>query len=137
MEQITVEDMKGLQYDSYNLQAAESLPVMLNLLASYGESSKEAQKYLTDLKSWDFFADPAKKGQTLYSIWFAETSESIWRELMEQGAPVVRPNNYQTIALMSASPEDTIFDVHMAVKNMDSLHGRLTRGGFPPPCASP
>jgi len=27
MDQITVEDMKALQYDSYNLQAAESLPV--------------------------------------------------------------------------------------------------------------
>ncbi len=114
MEQITVEDMKGLQYDSYNLQAAESLPVMLNLLASYGSSSKEAQKYLTDLKAWDFFADPAKKGQTLYSIWFAETAESIWRELIDQGAPVVRPNNYQTISLMRDTPEDAIFDVHMA-----------------------
>ena len=114
MEQITVDDMKALQYDSYNLQAAESLPVLLNLLADHGSSSKEAKKYLADLKAWDFFADPDKKGQTLYSIWFAETTESIWRELMEQGAPVVRPNNYQTIALMSASPEDSVFDVHMA-----------------------
>jgi penicillin amidase len=114
MEQITVEDMKGLQFDSYNLQAEESLPVMLNLLATYGSSSKEAQKYLTDLRAWDFFADPAKKGQTLYSIWFAETAESVWRELMDQGAPVVRPNNYQTIALMRDTPEDAIFDVHMA-----------------------
>lgn len=114
MDQITVEDMKALQYDSYNLQAAESLPVLLNLLAGYGASSKEAQKYLADLKAWDYFADPAKKGQTLYSIWFAETAESIWRELMDQGAPVVRPNNYQTIKLMRDTPEDAIFDVHMA-----------------------
>jgi hypothetical protein len=33
---------------------------------------------------------------------------------MDQGAPVVRPNNYQTIALMRDTPEDAVFDVHMA-----------------------
>uniref|UniRef100_UPI004048642C penicillin acylase family protein n=1 Tax=Algoriphagus sp. TaxID=1872435 RepID=UPI004048642C len=114
MEQITVDDMKALQYDSYNLQAAESLPILLNLLTGNTNSSKDAQKYLSDLKAWDYFADPNKKGQTLYSIWFAETVESIWRELMDQGSPVVRPNNYQTIALMRDNPEDEVFDVHMA-----------------------
>lgn len=114
MEQITVDDMKALQFDSYNLQAAESLPILLSLLTGNTNSSKDAQKYLSDLKAWDYFADPNKKGQTLYSIWFTETVESIWRELMDQGLPVVRPNNYQTIALMRDNPEDEVFDVHMA-----------------------
>ena len=114
MEQITVDDMKALQYDSYNLQAAESLPILLHLLTGNASSSEDAQKYLSELKAWDYFADPNKKGQTLYTIWFAETVESIWRELMDQGSPVVRPNNYQTIALMRDNPEDEVFDVHMA-----------------------
>jgi penicillin G amidase len=114
LNQITLEDMQALQFDSYNLQAAESLPVLINLLGNHQGGSTEAQKYLTEMKSWDFFADPAKPGQTLYSIWFAETAESIWRELVEQGAPVLRPNNYQTIELLSTSPEDEVFDVHMA-----------------------
>lgn len=111
LNQITVEDMKGLQFDNYNLQAAEALPVMINLLGTHQVESSEAEKYLNELKSWDYFADPSKKGQTLYSIWFAETAESIWRDLMKNEVPLVRPTNYQTIELMTGSPNDPIFDI--------------------------
>lgn len=110
MNQITVEDMKMLQFDDYNLQAAEGLPVLINLLGTYKTESPDAEKYLNELKSWDYFADPNQKGQTLYSIWSAETFESIWREFMN-GAPVVRPNSYQIVELLTKSPKDSIFDV--------------------------
>jgi penicillin amidase len=111
MSQITVDDMKSLQFDSYNLQAAEALPMMLNLLGTYQAESAEADKYVKELRSWDYFADPNKKGQTLYSIWFSETSESIWKELLESKVPVVRPNSYQTIDLISNFPNDSLFDI--------------------------
>jgi penicillin G amidase len=111
MEQITVDDMKALQFDDYNLQAAEGLPVMINLLGTYKSDSPEGEKYLKELKSWDFYADPNQKGQSLYSIWASETFESIWRELTAGKAPVVRPNSYQTIDLLTNSPSDSIFDV--------------------------
>ncbi len=111
MEQITVEDMMGLQFDDYNLQAAEALPVLIRLLGTYKSDSPEAEKYLQELKSWDFFADPNQKGQTLYSIWSSETFESIWRELSESKAAVVRPSSYQTVELMAKSEQDSIFEV--------------------------
>lgn len=111
MSQITVDDMKALQFDNYNLQAAEALPVLINLLGTYQAESAEAEKYLKELRSWDFFADPNKKGQTLYSIWIAETSESIWSQLMKNEVPLQRPNSYQTIDLMANAPNDTIFDL--------------------------
>ena len=83
MTQITVEDMKALQFDNYNLQAAEALPLMLELLgASVGDSSRE-KEILDELRYWDYFAEPNKKGKTLYSIWFSEFMESVLRELME------------------------------------------------------
>ncbi len=111
MSQITVDDMKALQFDNYNLQASESLPAMLELLSGYGEEPSVTEKIMNELRSWDYFADPNKKGQTLYSIWFSEFMESVWKELMENGAPVVRPNAFQTISLMVNSPEDSIFDL--------------------------
>ncbi|GAB3218717.1 penicillin acylase family protein [Algoriphagus aestuariicola] len=111
MEQITVEDMMGLQFDDYNLQAAEALPILIRLLGTYKADSPEAEKYLQELKSWDFFADPNQKGQTLYSIWSSETFESIWRELLESKAAVVRPSSYQTVELMAKSEQDSIFEV--------------------------
>lgn len=111
MEQITVEDMKELQFDDYNLQAAEALPVLISLLGTHKADSPEADKYLKELKSWDFFADPNQKGQTLYSIWSSETFESIWRELSGARAPVVRPSSYQTVELLAKYPRDSVFDV--------------------------
>ncbi|MBA4301669.1 penicillin amidase [Algoriphagus alkaliphilus] len=110
MNQITVEDMKMLQFDDYNLQAAEGLPVLIKLLGTHITESPDAEKYLNELKSWDYFADPNQKGQTLYAIWSAETFESIWREFMN-GPPVARPNSYQTVELLNKSPKDSIFDV--------------------------
>jgi penicillin amidase len=111
MDQITVEDMKTLQFDDYNLQAAEATPVLIKLLGPYQSDSPDAKKYLQELKLWDFFADPNQKGQTLYEVWSSETFESIWREFTNQGAPVVRPNSFQTVALLANSPTDTIFDL--------------------------
>lgn len=119
MNQITVEDMKALQFDSYNLQAAEALPVLLDLLGSHGENSPDGKNYLEELKTWDFYADPSKTGQTLYSIWFNETVESVWRELQDKGVPVIRPNAYQTIALLRESPIDSVF-------NMEKMEGLQT-----------
>lgn len=128
MEQITVADMKALQFDDYNLQAAEALPVLIQLLGTYKSDSPEAEKYLMELKSWDFFADPNQKGQTLYSIWSSETFESVWRELMESKVPLVRPNSYQTVELLVKSPSDSIFDV----KSSDGIESAEyhVRAGF-------
>ncbi len=111
MDQITIDDMKALQFDDYNLQAEEAIPVLVKLLGTYKSDSPEAEKYLLELKSWDFFADPNQKGATLYSIWSSETFESIWREFMDQEAPIVRPNSYQTVELLTKSPTDVIFDL--------------------------
>lgn len=111
MEQITVEDMMELQFDDYNLQASEALPVLIGLLGTYKSDVPEAEKYLQELKSWDLFAKPNQKGQTLYSIWSAETFESIWRELLDNGVPVIRPNNYQTVELMANVPNDSLFNL--------------------------
>lgn len=115
MDQITIDDMKALQFDDYNLQASEAIPVLVKLLGTYKSGSPEAEKYLRELKSWDFFADPNQKGQTLYSIWSSETFESIWREFMDQGEIFLQPNSYQTVELLSKSPTDIIFDLKSTV----------------------
>ena len=111
MEQITVEDMKSLQFDDYNLQASEALPLMINYLGVHKAGTPEAEKYLKELGEWNYMAAPNQKAQTLYSIWFAETAESIWQELRSYEAPLLSPNSYQTIQLMSNSPKDSVFDI--------------------------
>lgn len=111
MEKITVEDMKNLQFDDFNFQASEALPLMLKYLGGHKAGTSEAEKYLKELSEWNYKAAPNQKAQSLYSVWFAETAESIWRDLRSYGVPVVSPNSYQTIQLMNNSPKDSIFDI--------------------------
>ncbi|HAH37223.1 MAG TPA: penicillin acylase family protein [Algoriphagus sp.] len=110
MENITIEDMKALQFDDYYLHAAEALPVMINLLGSYLPNDESAKKYMQELKSWDFYADPNQKGPTLFSSWWSKTYSEIWKEWAEFGVPVVRPSNYQTVKLLKEEPASQIFD---------------------------
>jgi penicillin G amidase len=111
MQNITVEDMKALQFDNYYLHASEALPIMLSLLGEYSGSDQKVNQYLVELKNWDFFASPNQKAVTLFSIWWEESSKSIWKYLTDTGVPVVYPNNYQTVQLLAESPSDPVFDV--------------------------
>jgi len=111
MSKITVDDMKALQFDDYYLHAKEALPVMIGLLGNEFDSDPIATKYLDQLKSWDFYADPNQKAPTLFYIWWEKTYDKIWGKWADFGVPVVRPNNYQTVLLMANSPQDLVFDL--------------------------
>jgi penicillin amidase len=111
LNEITIDDMKALQFDDYYLHAEEALPVMIALLDPASESDPRAKKYLDELKSWDFYADPNQKAPTLFYIWWEKTYDQIWEKWSEFGVPVVLPNNYQTVQLLEVTPNDSIFDL--------------------------
>lgn len=111
LSDITTDDMKALQFDDYYLHAAEALPVMIDLLGTSFDSDPQAKKYLDELKSWDFFADPNQKAPTLFYIWWDKIYDQIWKKWGEFGVPVVRPNNYQTVRLLQITPQDPVFDI--------------------------
>lgn len=111
MTGITVEDMKTLQFDDYYLLASEALPVLISLLDESAITDPKAKEYLQELKTWDYFADPNKKGPTLFFVWWGEAYQNIWKSWKEFGAPVVTPNNYRTVELLTSEPEGAVFDL--------------------------
>ena len=111
LSEITIADMKALQFDDYYLHAEEALPVMIALLGTVSESDSRAKKYVDELKNWDFYADPNQKAPTLFYIWWEKTYDQIWEKWSEFGVPVVLPNNYQTVQLLEITPNDSIFDL--------------------------
>ena len=122
MKDITVEDMQGLQFDDYYLQAAEVLPIMLDLLGSDFSNDADAKAYVSLLKEWDFYADPNQKAPTLFYIWWEKTYSQIWRELSEIKAPIVLPTYYQTGLFMKEEPNGPVFDL----KNTAELESAST-----------
>ncbi|MEN2281223.1 penicillin acylase family protein [Algoriphagus sp. SE2] len=111
MDQITLDDMKTLQFDDYYQQAADVLPTMLSLLGNNFSDNEKAQTYLKQLNEWDYYADPNQKAPTLYYIWWNKLYNLIWQEWDEFGVPVVKPNSYQTIQFLKNESTSSIFDI--------------------------
>lgn len=112
MSQITVEDMKKLQFDSYHLHAAEALPVMLNL-AAFDESNIQntpAADYFSKLADWDYYTNPGQEAPTLFQVWWDKFYELAWNKWKDDKTPIVLPNKYQTTRLMAEEPLSEFFD---------------------------
>jgi penicillin amidase len=110
MENITVEDMKTLQFDDYYLLAAEALPKMIELLDRDIASEPYAKKYLKELQDWDYYADPNQKAPSLFYTWWQKSYDQIWQDLIKLNVPVVEPSYYQTVYFMTSNSEDEVFD---------------------------
>lgn len=127
MDQITMEDMKKVQFDDYYLHASEALPVMLDLLGNDYEKNEQSEKYLAELKKWDFFADPNQKAPSLFITWWNETYSELWKNLSDLSYPTVLPNYYQTYQLILNEPEFELFD-HRETTQIESAADHVKRG---------
>ncbi|UCS93263.1 penicillin acylase family protein [Echinicola marina] len=112
MQDISVEDIKSLQFDDYNLHAAEVLPVMLNYLTADSSQVFEspATALIDTLSRWDFYADPEKTAPVIFDIWWEKLRSSVWRKLSEIPGAIVLPDNYRTAKFLIETPNDSIFD---------------------------
>ncbi|MFC3415234.1 penicillin acylase family protein [Algoriphagus hitonicola] len=127
MDQITMEDMMKLQFDDYYLHASEALPVMLDLLGENYEKSEQAEKYLSELREWDFYADPNQKAPSLFITWWNKTYVELWKNLSNSKSPIVLPNNYQTSKLILREPEFELFD-HKETPQVESAADHVKKG---------
>jgi penicillin G amidase len=119
LNNITIEDMKGLQFDDYYLHAAEALPIMLPLVDEVLIDSKEAKKYVKLLREWDFYAKPGSEATTLFSVWWAHFYDSLWADLKVEKTPMIRPNNYHTTELLKRIDDEKL--AQMLQKDMKTL----------------
>ena len=131
MSGITLQDMQELQFDDYYLHAFEALPVMLELLGNDASTETQAQKYLQELKNWDFYADPNQQAPTLFYLWWGKLYDSIWKDLSKLQGPTVRPNYYRTVKLLKNETQGEIFDLKStSEKETASTHVKQSFGAM-------
>jgi penicillin amidase len=111
MTGISIEDMKKLQLDNFNLHASEALPLMLSyLLEERQDFSPTAEELLLVLQKWDYQTFADQSAPPLFENWWDNFMSLAWDKWKEQGRPIVVPNNYQTTQLILEEPESEIFD---------------------------
>jgi len=106
MQQVTVDDMKRLQNDYFNVTAEDARPLLLKYIRE-GDLNQDAKKYLDIIKNWDLLASPDSKGQTVYQLWWDSLGKQVWEDELEKVKPVVVMPNQQT--LLEALLRDSAF----------------------------
>jgi penicillin G amidase len=79
MNNITIDDMKKMQTDNYNVFAETALPVLLQNI-DVSTLSTDEKKYLDLLRSWKFNSDPTEKGPAIFQIWFDMLQNEVWND---------------------------------------------------------
>jgi len=111
MQDITIEDMKHLQCDNYNLQAAEGMHALLSYLDTTQLKPNELEMYRI-LSAWDFNNHPQLIAPTIYTVLADKIYDNLWDELPEdKNTPLVRPNAYITNQLLVTQPKSKFIDI--------------------------
>ncbi len=111
MQHATIDSLRMLQNDNFNLRAADALPVMLtNIDAS--RLNADQKKALASLKAWKKNNDVAETGATVFTEWTQRLLEAIWADEFDMGdsLPMRNPTFDRTLTMMQRDPEARWFD---------------------------
>lgn len=119
LENVTVEDMKSLQQNNYNLHAAELLPVLLKILQENKCTTAEENIYVINLKGWNYEQHRDSVSPVLYEIWYDEFERLMFDEL--DSLELMHPEDWRIIEMVKADVENKFFDVISTAEKKETL----------------
>jgi penicillin G amidase len=91
MNNITINDMKAMQTDNYNVKAEFTKDILLT--TDENKLSADEKKYFDIYKRWNFRNDTGERGATVFTLWWSELEKAIWSdEINKSGLPMPWPN---------------------------------------------
>lgn len=112
MNSATIDSLRSLQNDNYNLRAADVLP---SLLAKVGNGNAKTAPVVKLLKSWNLENGPNQVGATIFEEWMKAINVAIWKdELNNDGDDATMPMRFpamdKTIDLLRNDSTSRWFD---------------------------
>lgn len=106
MNNITVDDMKALQNNNYNVFAEEARPILLNYIDRSSLSTEE-RKYLNFVEQWDLNNNANDKGVVCFIAWWDSLHANVFNDdLIRDKIPVIKPEKF---VLLEALKRDSSF----------------------------
>lgn len=99
MNNITVDDMKNLQTDNYDIFAEMAMPLFLKNIKQDDLTEKE-KKYFDLLRTWDFRNDVASKAPTVFYFLWQKFDSVVWHDEFAH-APKVILKPYESTLLQN------------------------------------
>jgi penicillin G amidase len=110
MQRITPNDMMLLQSDTYNITAADAVPVLLKNMEISNLSAKE-KNYLEQVRNWNFSESATSTAATIYHCWLDSLKALVWRDEFQRiPRPVSYPPEERFIELLQKDSLFTFID---------------------------
>ncbi|MBS0000344.1 MAG: penicillin acylase family protein [Cyclobacteriaceae bacterium] len=106
---ITIDEMKLLQNDTYHMLASEALPVMLDSLHT-GNLDENQLFIYRDLREWNYYTLPDQISPSYFEVWWSKLNDYLWDEY-DGDIPMVKPDDYITVKILNDFPLDSAFDI--------------------------
>ncbi|AEI47609.1 penicillin acylase family protein [Runella slithyformis] len=111
MKQATVDSLRLLQNDNFNVEARRILPDLLKLLET--DAKAKANPAYAVLAQWNLRNDPDQVAPTIFERWVRELRLAIWEDEFpsnDKKAPMMLPTRDRTWALLQKQPDSKWFD---------------------------
>jgi penicillin amidase len=125
LENITIQDMKNLQNNNYNVFAEMAIPILLQH-TDRSKLSTDENRLLEIVASWNLMNDPKEKGPTGFTIWWDSLSAVILNDdLVRNKIPIIKPEKF---VLLEALSKDTnfIFIDDISTDQLETLNDQVT-----------
>ncbi len=118
MDNITVDDMMALQYDSYSMKAEDFMALLKkNLLRS--ELNKNELEIWHMLKDWDCKFTANQKKPTIFEMWFDSLEVLVYDELVSYAKSenlsddnrIILPEQYNLLHLLKRDTGNIVLDI--------------------------
>jgi penicillin amidase len=128
MNQITPEDMQGLQTDNYNVFAEMARPA-LNKFIDVSKLSADAQRMVKEMNQWDLYNQPNSKGITAFKIIWDSVEMSVWGdELSGAKVPLTKPEAYVLVEQMLRDSNFSVADDIRTKDKVETLKDQVQLG---------
>ncbi|GAB3708189.1 penicillin acylase family protein [Spirosoma flavus] len=111
MKGATIDSLRMLQNDNYNLRASDALPTLLPKLSEKGMNDQQ-RNALQTLRQWQRSNNAGEIGPTIFTEWIAQLTKAIWADEFDTGdtLPMRFPSFDRTLTMMQRDTSARWFD---------------------------
>jgi len=110
LEAITVDDLKKLQNDNFNMIAFDVLSTLLDFINEPTLNAEEKTAYRT-LKDWELYNEPTLEAPAYFEEFWNQIFLFTWDEIRNADVALKYPSDYTTIQLIKSGVEIEFFDL--------------------------
>ncbi len=118
MNQITPQDMQGLQTSNYNVFAENARPALMKFI-KVDQLSADAKRMVQEMINWNLYNNEHEKGITVFKTIWDSVEQAVWGdELSGSPLPLTKP---EAFVLLDQMNKDTSFSVADDIHTKDKV----------------